>query len=68
VEAQHNAEAYPIFRRDIARLCQYFDRYGPTTDPDALAATMWQRHRLPLPRDWERLALEVLPEPAEDEE
>ena len=68
VEAHRNAEAYPIFRRDIARLCHYFGRYDLAPDPDALAAAMWQRHHLPLPRDWERRALEVLPEAAEDEE
>jgi RIO kinase 1 len=66
VEARTNAEAYPIFRRDLARLCQYFARYGLQADPTRLAATLWQDHNLPLPADWEQLALEALP--PEDEE
>jgi RIO kinase 1 len=66
VEARTNADAFPIFHRDIARLCQYFARYGLQPKADQLAVDMWQRYRLPVPRDWERLALENLPE--EDEE
>ncbi len=68
VEARSNQEAYPIFRRDIARLCQYFVRCGLHTDPDQIAAQLWQRHHLPLPEDWDSLALEALPEADEDEE
>ncbi len=68
VEARTNQDAYPIFRRDIARLCQYFVRYGLTANPDQIAARLWQRHHLPLPEDWSSLALEALPEEDEDEE
>jgi RIO kinase 1 len=66
VEARSNPEAFPIFRRDIARLCQYFARHGMETDPAPLAADLWQRYHLPMPRDWDSLALEALPD--EDEE
>jgi RIO kinase 1 len=68
VEARTNAEAFPIFHRDIARLCQYFARYGLQPDANQLAADLWQRYELPLPRDWENLALESLPEEEEDED
>ena len=66
VEARSNAEAFPIFHRDLARLCQYFARYGLQVDAAQLAASLWQRHHLPLPSDWDQLALEALP--PEDEE
>jgi RIO kinase 1 len=68
VEARTNAEAFPIFHRDLARLCQYFARYGLQADAGQLAADLWQQYQLPLPRDWERLALETLPPEDEDEE
>jgi RIO kinase 1 len=68
VEARSNAEAYPIFRRDIARLCQYFVKYGLQPDPEQLSASLWQRHHLPLPGDWETLALETLPDMDADED
>ncbi len=66
VEAHTNAEAYPIFRRDVARLCQYFARYGLHTNANDLAAGLWARHHLPLPQDWDNLALQNLPEPDEE--
>ena len=68
VEARTNQEAFPIFHRDLARLCQYFDRYGLRADPAQLALTLWQRHHYPLPRDWASLAAERLPLEDEDEE
>jgi hypothetical protein len=33
-----------IFRRDVERLCQYFERYGVESDPLDLARELWTRH------------------------
>jgi RIO kinase 1 len=40
--AVHSA-AYPLFERDVVRLCQYFSRYGILTDGAALAGSIWER-------------------------
>ncbi len=37
-------DAFPIFQRDVTRLCQFFRRYGIQSDPRALAESMWVRH------------------------
>ena len=36
--------AYPIFSRDIARVCEYFARQGLRSDPARLAASLWKAH------------------------
>ena len=36
--------AYPIFRRDITRVCEYFARQGMRSDPARLAADLWKSH------------------------
>lgn len=36
--------AYPIFSRDIARVCEYFARQGLRGDPARLAAGLWKAH------------------------
>jgi RIO kinase 1 len=36
--------AYTIFSRDIARVCEYFNRQGLRSDPIHLAAGLWQAH------------------------
>jgi len=36
--------AYPIFSRDIARVCEYFARQGLRSDPGRLAAGLWKAH------------------------
>jgi RIO kinase 1 len=37
-------EAYPIFRRDVTRLCQYFARQGVSRDAGAVAEALWAEH------------------------
>ena len=39
-----NPYAYEIFLRDVTRVCQYFEKYGITSDPAKLAGQMWARH------------------------
>jgi RIO kinase 1 len=41
--AVHSA-AFPLFQRDVMRLCQYFSRYGILTDGAGLAHSIWERH------------------------
>jgi RIO kinase 1 len=41
-----NPNAYPILRRDVARVCDYFARYGVPCDPAALADDLWARYAL----------------------
>ena len=39
-----NPKAFQVFERDIARVCQYFARYGIYTDPRQRAREMWRRN------------------------
>jgi RIO kinase 1 len=39
-----NPKAFQMFERDIARVCQYFARYGIATNPRQLAREMWRRN------------------------
>jgi RIO kinase 1 len=43
VDPAVHPSAFPLFERDVKRLCQYFARYGIATDPTALAAEIWTR-------------------------
>lgn len=38
--------AFPLFERDVVRLCQYFSRYGILADAPALARSIWERHTI----------------------
>ena len=44
VSASRHRSAYPIFSRDIARICEYFAHQGLPTDPDRLAADLWRSY------------------------
>jgi RIO kinase 1 len=46
----HNPDAYPLFARDVERLCQYVARYGIETDARRLAREIWTRY-LPAPEE-----------------
>lgn len=37
-------EVFPLFARDVQRVCQYFEQYGLHHDAQMLAAEMWTRH------------------------
>ncbi len=39
-----NRNAYLIFRRDMIRLCEYFQAQGLTCHPRKLADDLWQKH------------------------
>lgn len=44
VDPAQNPDAWPIFARDVERLCQHFVRYGVRTQPRKLAREIWDRH------------------------
>jgi RIO kinase 1 len=41
-----NRSAYPIFERDVTRVCEYFARQGIRSQPRQLAEKMWKGHHL----------------------
>jgi RIO kinase 1 len=41
-----NPNAYPILRRDIERVCDYFARYGARRNAAALTDALWARYAL----------------------
>jgi RIO kinase 1 len=43
VDPQGNPDARFIFRRDVERVCQYFERYGIREDGRRLAYDLWQK-------------------------
>lgn len=45
VDPRQNTDVFPLFARDIARVCRYFARYGVDTDAYSLATDMWKRYQ-----------------------
>ena len=44
VSVTRHRSAYPIFKRDVTRICEYFTRQGLETDPVPIAAGLWKSH------------------------
>jgi RIO kinase 1 len=44
VSPENNRSAYPIFSRDVARVCEYFAKMGIRSNPHKLAADLWTSH------------------------
>lgn len=44
IDPAAHPDPFPIFQRDVTRLCQYFRRYGIERDPVALAEGLWARY------------------------
>jgi RIO kinase 1 len=44
ISSSSNSEAYPILRRDVQRVCDYFSRQGVRCDPAAIVEELWYRH------------------------
>lgn len=47
IQIATNGNAEYILRRDIERICQYFDRYDVQSDPQKLATHFWQTYGYP---------------------
>ena len=39
-----NRNAYFIFQRDVARICEYFNKQGLSLNPAVIAQDIWQNH------------------------
>jgi RIO kinase 1 len=44
INPNRNPNAYPIFQRDITRICEYFISQGMELDPEKLAEGLWTAH------------------------
>ena len=44
VDPRYSSEIYPIFERDVVRVCSFFTRYGIHADPSTIAAELWARY------------------------
>ena len=44
VSPDNNRSAYPIFARDVARVCEYFAKMGLRPNPRKLAEDLWTRY------------------------
>ena len=44
VDPNVNRSAYAIFKRDISRLCEYFQSQGVRCEPVRLAEQLWEKH------------------------
>jgi RIO kinase 1 len=42
IQPDTNRSAYPIFQRDVRRVCEYFQRQGISSEPGKLAADLWR--------------------------
>jgi len=49
-----NRNAHNVLKRDIARVCEYFDKLGVHRDPGALTAQLWSRYVRTAPGQLER--------------
>lgn len=70
VDSQQNDEAYDILRRDVKRICDYFNRYGLNANNAAITRQLWQQFVvMPDPEDVAAdLSRITEPEDAEAEE
>lgn len=48
IRPQENSSAYPIFTRDVRRICEYFNRQGVRSNPRQIASTLWNRYHQPI--------------------
>jgi RIO kinase 1 len=46
IHPHQNPNAWPIFQRDVARVCQYFQRQGVDYNADQLARDLWKKYKL----------------------
>jgi RIO kinase 1 len=45
VSPHENRNAYRIFKRDVARVCEYFSRQGVASDADRIGVSLWKSFR-----------------------
>lgn len=49
VSVDANRDAYPLLRRDVARVCGYFQRQGADHAPLPIAEQLWEQYGIPVP-------------------
>jgi RIO kinase 1 len=64
IDPRDNRSAFNILKRDLTRLCQYFERYGIHSRPDTLARQLWNKHGygdfwVPDDTDWDDQGAEI---------
>lgn len=45
ISPNENQNAWFIFQRDVTRVCEYFAQQGVTSDPLAIAESLWRKYR-----------------------
>lgn len=46
IDPKVNRNAYWIFERDVAKICEYFERQGVKSNPQQIALELWNKHHL----------------------
>ncbi|WP_119068748.1 RIO1 family regulatory kinase/ATPase domain-containing protein [Aggregatilinea lenta] len=64
IDSRNNPQSYQILRRDVTRVCEYFQRQGAPSDPTRITDALWAEYVNLSPADW----LDVLPEDLDDDE
>jgi RIO kinase 1 len=44
VDPRYNPDVYPVFERDVERVCRYFARHGVVADAGRIAGELWSRY------------------------
>ena len=47
IDPTQNPNSWQIFKRDVVRVCQYFQRQNVKIEPNRLAYDLWKKFRLP---------------------
>jgi len=47
IDPTQNPNSWQIFKRDVVRVCQYFQRQNVKIDPNRLACDLWKKFKLP---------------------
>lgn len=63
-DCEANRNAYQLLKRDIERICQYFEGQGLYRDPERIVKRMWKRFEV----DPEQLAADLSRETMKDED
>lgn len=53
VQARQNPHAYELLRRDVTRVCDYFNRFGVAADPQAITDELWLPYMGGIPNDFQ---------------
>jgi RIO kinase 1 len=63
INSHSNPQSYQILRRDVTRVCEYFQRQGAPSDPAQITDRLWAEYVNMSPADW----LDVLPDDLDED-